>query len=94
MQFVDYLQLGLFLLIIILFTKPLGLYLSKVLNPNERTFFDPAFKPLERWIYKACRIDPLIEQSWKSYLASVWKGLIKQPFFCKFDLFLLFSLLF
>lgn len=71
MQFVDYLQLGLFLLIIILFTKPLGLYLSQVLNPNERTFFDPVFKPMERWIYKACRIDPLIEQSWKSYLASV-----------------------
>jgi len=67
----DFLQLGVFLLLIILLTKPLGIYLGKVLAPNERTFLDPVFKPVERLIYRACRIDPLVEQNWKDYLACV-----------------------
>ena len=71
MQLTDWLQLGAFLLVIILLTKPLGIYLGKVLDPTERIFLDPVFKPIERLIYRACRIDPFSEQSWKAYLASI-----------------------
>lgn len=67
----DFLQLGLFLLLIAFFTKPLGLYLGKVLDPNAPTFLDPIFKSVERFLYRVCRIDPLAPQSWKEYLACV-----------------------
>jgi potassium-transporting ATPase potassium-binding subunit len=71
MQMTDWLQLGVFLLIIILLTKPLGIYLAKVLSPEEKTVLDPVLKPVERFIYRACRIDPLAEQNWKVYLACI-----------------------
>jgi potassium-transporting ATPase potassium-binding subunit len=71
MQIGDWIQLGLFLLVLILLTKPLGLYLAKVLTPHERTFLHPVFQPVERFIYRACKIDPFAEQSWKQYLACI-----------------------
>lgn len=71
MQIGDWLQLGVFLLLIILLTKPLGLFLEKVLDPKGRTFLDPVFKPIERFIYHACRIHPLVEQNWKDYLSCI-----------------------
>ena len=67
----DWLQIGLFFLLLLLCTKPLGLYLSQVLNPKESTFLDPLIKPLEKETYKLCHIDPLHEQTWIEYLASL-----------------------
>jgi len=68
MQLLDLVQLAIFLLILILLTKPLGIYISRVLDPKERTFLDPLLKPVERLIYRCSRIDPLQEQHWKHYL--------------------------
>jgi len=34
-----------------LVTKPLGLYINRVLNPNGRTWLDPVLRPLERLTY-------------------------------------------
>jgi K+-transporting ATPase ATPase A chain len=59
MQIGDWVQLGVFLLLILLLTKPLGIYLTKVLDPAARTFLDPVFRPVERFIYRMCRVDPL-----------------------------------
>src|SRR5580704_6461376 len=69
MQITDWLQLAFFLLIVVLLTKPLGCYMVKVLSPKERTFLDWLLKPVERVMYRACGIDPLVEQNWKNYLA-------------------------
>ncbi len=71
MQTADWIQLIIFLGIIILLTKPVGIYLYKILTPNESTFLDPVLKPVEKLIYRACRINPLLEQNWKDYLACI-----------------------
>lgn len=71
MVLIDWIQLAVFLLLIIFLTKPLGNYLYKVLTPGEKTFLDPVFKPAERFIYRICRVNPLAEQNWKSYLACI-----------------------
>ena len=67
----DGVQLGLFFLLILLCTKPVGLYLSKVLNPLESTFLDPVIKPLEKGTYKILSINPHHQQTWIEYLFSL-----------------------
>ena len=49
----------------------MGLYLGRVLEAKQTTILDPVIKPVERFIYKACRINPLEEQNWKQYLACI-----------------------
>ena len=64
-------QLILFSIILLALTKPMGLYLVRVLDANGRTFLDPALKPVERLIYRLTGIDPGKEQDWKGYAVSV-----------------------
>ncbi len=49
----------------------MGMHIYRVLHPKEKTFLDPVFGPVERFIYRTCKIDPLAEQGWKEYLTSV-----------------------
>lgn len=71
MSFVGYVQLTLFLGILLALTKPLGLYLCRVLDGQSTTFLDWALKPAERAIYAALRINPEREQPWKDYTLSM-----------------------
>lgn len=64
-------QLILFSVILLALTKPMGLYLVRVLDAEGRTFLDPALKPVERLIYRLAGIDPTREQDWKGYAVSV-----------------------
>lgn len=64
----DFVELILLILILILLTKPLGNYIYHVMDPKGATFLDPVFKPLERFIYRFCCVDPLKEQNWRDYL--------------------------
>ena len=66
-----WLQLALFSLILLAVTKPMGLYLVRVLDANGRTWLDPVLKPVERLIYRLAGIDPASEQDWKGYAVSV-----------------------
>ncbi|MFO1447183.1 MAG: potassium-transporting ATPase subunit KdpA [Opitutaceae bacterium] len=66
-----WLQFGLFVLALVLVTKPLGLYLMQVLDAHGRTFLDPVVKPFERLTYRLCGIDPEQEQSWIGYTLSL-----------------------
>ncbi len=50
-----------------LLTKPMGLYLVRVLDANGRTWLDPILKPLERLIYRVMGVKSDTEQDWKSY---------------------------
>ncbi|HKS75060.1 MAG TPA: potassium-transporting ATPase subunit KdpA [Terriglobales bacterium] len=59
-------QIGLFLLIIFVLTKPLGIYLARVFN-REKTFLDVVLRPIERLIYKICGIDENEEMPWTKY---------------------------
>lgn len=45
---------------------PLGVYMSRVWN-GERTWLDPALRPVERAFYAACGVDPARSQGWLSY---------------------------
>ncbi len=44
----------------------LGRYMAKVYS-GEPVFLSRFARPLERWIYRRCRIDPEQEMSWKTY---------------------------
>ena len=52
-----WLQFGLFVALLVAITKPLGIYLYRVLDPlrvGKRTFLDPVLRPIERLIYSVC----------------------------------------
>ena len=66
-----WLQLALYLGILLLITKPLGLYLIQVLDARGRTWLDPLWKPVERLTYRLCGIDAEQEQHWKQYTISM-----------------------
>jgi K+-transporting ATPase ATPase A chain len=66
-----WIQLLLYIGILLAITKPLGLYLCRVLDVDGRTFLDPIFKPLERLTYKLIAVDPKKEQDWKRYATAM-----------------------
>ena len=67
MRSIDWLQLGLFVAILALITKAMGLFLGQVLDPKGRTWFDPVFKPLEKITYRLMGVNAEREQDWKQY---------------------------
>jgi K+-transporting ATPase ATPase A chain len=67
MRSIDWLQLLVFVGVLALITKPMGLYLVRVLDANGKTWFDPVLKPLERLTYWVMGVKPDQEQGWKQY---------------------------
>lgn len=64
------LQVTIFMVIVLLITKPLGLYLYKIFN-GERTWLSPVFVPVERFFYRLSGVNPEEEQKWTGYMISV-----------------------
>jgi len=64
------LQLGLYLLILLLLVKPLGAYMAHVYL-GEHTFLDPILKPVERLIYRLAKIHADEEMDWKIYAVAM-----------------------
>ena len=62
----DALQIGIFLLVVVLLVKPVGAYLERVFE-RRRTFLDPLLRPVERLIQRLVRLDPAREMDWKRY---------------------------
>lgn len=71
MPFIDWLQLGIYIVLLVLITKYLGAYLVRVLDPNGKTFLDKLLKPLERLTYRLFGVDPRKEQNWKQYTVAM-----------------------
>ena len=67
MRLIDWMQLVLYVAAIALLTKPMGLYLLRVLDADGRTWFDSVLKPLERATYWLMGVKPDREQDWKQY---------------------------
>jgi potassium-transporting ATPase potassium-binding subunit len=67
MQAFDWLQFALYVVALALITKPMGLYLVRVLDANGRTWLDPVLQPLERSTYRLMCVDPNKEHDWKQY---------------------------
>jgi K+-transporting ATPase ATPase A chain len=70
-SFLGWLQLALYLGVLLLITKPLGLYLLRVLDARGRTWLDPVLGPVERLTYRLAGIDPDQEQDWRHYTFSM-----------------------
>jgi len=64
------LQVAIFLAIVLLLTRPLGLYMYKIFN-GERTWLSPVFVPVERLFYRLSGVNPEEEQKWTGYMISV-----------------------
>jgi K+-transporting ATPase ATPase A chain len=63
-------QIALFSVIVILITRPLGGYMTRVFA-GERTFLSPVLRPIERAIYWCCGVDEKEEQHWLTYAVAV-----------------------
>jgi K+-transporting ATPase ATPase A chain len=61
-----WLQIGLYLIVLLLLVKPLGSFMAKVYQ-GERTFLSPALGPVERFIYRIIGVKPEEEMDWKMY---------------------------
>ena len=71
MDLYGWIQLALFLGLLLLVTRPMGVYLFRVLDPQGKTFLDPVLKPVERIFYRLMRVDPKAEQDWKRYAVTL-----------------------
>jgi potassium-transporting ATPase potassium-binding subunit len=65
-----WLQIGLFFVVLIAVTKPLGVYMARVFAGNK-TFLDPVLRPLEGLLYRICGVDEKTEMDWKEYTVSM-----------------------
>ncbi|MFZ0912121.1 MAG: potassium-transporting ATPase subunit KdpA [Candidatus Korobacteraceae bacterium] len=61
-----WLQIGIFLALILAVTKPMGVFMTRVFN-RERTFMDPVLRPIERLIYRLTGVDENHEMRWTEY---------------------------
>lgn len=66
-----WIQLALFVGVLLLATKPLGMYLMQVLDRRGKTFLDPFMRRIEGFLYSLFGINPAAEQDWKSYTISM-----------------------
>src|SRR5579864_99313 len=71
MTLFGWIELGVFSLLLFLLTKPVGMYLSQVLDAEGKTVLDPVLGPVERFLYRLFRVDPKQEQDWKHFTLSV-----------------------
>jgi K+-transporting ATPase ATPase A chain len=61
-----WIQIFVFLAVILAITKPLGVYMARVFN-RERTFLDPVVRPIERLLYRVTGVDEAHEMRWTEY---------------------------
>ena len=66
-----WIQLAGFTLALAAITKPMGLYLMRVLDASGKTWLDLILKPLERLTYRLMGVDPGQEQDWKRYTVAM-----------------------
>ena len=63
-------QIGVYFLVLLAVTKPVGIYLARVFN-GERTFLHPVLRWLESLIYKLTGVREDVEQRWTQYAGAL-----------------------
>jgi len=63
-------QIAVYFLILLLITKPMGLYLTAVFG-GKRTWLSPVLRPVEKAVYWVSGVDERREQDWKVYTAAM-----------------------
>ena len=65
-----WLQILVFIAIIIAIAKPVGVFMTHVFN-GERTFLHPVLRPLERLLYRLTGVDEKREMHWSEYAVAM-----------------------
>ena len=65
-----WLQIFVFLALVFLVTKPLGVFMARVFN-REKTFMDPVLRPVERLLYRVTGVDENHEMRWTEYAVAM-----------------------
>jgi potassium-transporting ATPase potassium-binding subunit len=65
-----WLQFAVFSIILLAVTRPVGLYLLRVME-GQRTWLDPVLRPVERLIYKLAGVRAEKEMNWREYAFGV-----------------------
>jgi potassium-transporting ATPase potassium-binding subunit len=65
-----FLQVALYMVVLIALAKPLGAFMARVYD-GERTFLDPVLRPIERLIYRCCGVTPEEGMDWKTYAVAM-----------------------
>jgi K+-transporting ATPase ATPase A chain len=63
-------QLVIFLAVLLLLVKPLGMFMAAVYE-GRKTFLTPVLRPVEKLVYRLSGIDEKAEVNWKRYLLGV-----------------------
>ena len=80
----ELIQMGIYLVVLILLAIPLGGYISKVMD-GEAVFLSKILEPCENACYKLLKVDKNQDMGWKQYAKAV-------IFFSLFGLLILFLL--
>jgi K+-transporting ATPase ATPase A chain len=65
-----WLQIALFIALILFLAKPMGLYMTRVFE-RRRTWLDPVLVPCERLLYRLTGVDPNEEMRWTQYAVAM-----------------------
>src|SRR5260370_1249696 len=63
-------QIGLYLFVIFLVTKPLGVFMTRVFN-REKTFLDAVLRPIEKLVYRLTGVNEKHEMRWTEYAVAM-----------------------
>jgi K+-transporting ATPase ATPase A chain len=63
-------QILLFFAAVLAIAKPAGIFMAKVFA-RERTWLDPVLRPVEKLIYRICRVDAEHEMRWTEYCTAM-----------------------
>ncbi|MHB8433565.1 MAG: potassium-transporting ATPase subunit KdpA [Candidatus Tyrphobacter sp.] len=70
MTVVGWIQAGVFFLIVLLLTKPLGSYMARVFG-GERTWLSPVLRPVEAAVYRLGGVHEDEEMPWQTYAVAM-----------------------
>src|SRR5260370_4775183 len=63
-------QSGLYVVVIFLVTKPLGVFMTRVFS-REKTFLDPILRRIEKLVYRLTGVDEKREMRWTEYAVAM-----------------------
>jgi len=70
MVWIGILQIAVFVVVLLLITRPMGAYMARVFQ-REKTFLDPVLRPIENAVYRVCGVDPDREMKWTTYTSTM-----------------------
>ncbi|GAP06042.1 K+-transporting ATPase, KdpA [Anaerolinea thermolimosa] len=70
MNIMSWLQLPIYIGVLLILVKPLGSYMARVYQ-GERTFLSPVIAPIERFMLKIAGVKSNVEMTWKTYALTV-----------------------